>query len=258
MQQLTLGPGLVVGVALVTAAAAVISVVGALGHTRAVLTAVARAAVQLAAVSLVVGAVLGSVPLTLLFLTLMIAVAGRTAGRRLTSSRRWLWGLVPVLGGAAPVLGGLTAATVVPVAGAVLVPVGGILIGGAMTATTLAGRRANDELRSRRGEVEAALALGLPPRDAALLICRRPAAEALIPALDQTRSVGLVTLPGAFVGMLLGGAGPVQAGAVQLLVLAGLLTVEALSIVIVVQLVSLDCFVEPATGGARAAPSQPE
>ncbi|MFI6743032.1 ABC transporter permease [Nonomuraea sp. NPDC050451] len=32
-----------------------------------------------------------------------------------------------------------------------------------------------------------------------------------MPALDQTRTVGLVTLPNAFVGMLLGGASPAVA-----------------------------------------------
>jgi len=34
------------------------------------------------------------------------------------------------------------------------------------------------------------------------------AALALVPGLDQTRTVGLVTLPGAFVGVLLAGASP--------------------------------------------------
>jgi putative ABC transport system permease protein len=122
----------------------------------------------------------------------------------------------------------------VPIA---VVPVAGILIGGAMTATTLAGRRALDTLRTRHGEVEAALALGLGDRDAALLMLRPNAAEALLPALDQTRTVGLVTLPGAFVGVLLGGASPVEAGAAQLLVLVGLLAVETISVVVTVELV---------------------
>jgi putative ABC transport system permease protein len=60
--------------------------------------------------------------------------------------------------------------------------------------------------------------------------------------LDQTRSVGLVTLPGAFVGMLLGGASPLQAGAVQLLVLVGLLAVQALAVLLTVQLVATGRF----------------
>ncbi len=55
------------------------------------------------------------------------------------------------------------------------------------------------------------------------MVSRPAAAEALVPGLDQTRTVGLVALPGAFVGTLLGGASPVQAGAVQVLVLVALL-----------------------------------
>jgi putative ABC transport system permease protein len=60
----------------------------------------------------------------------------------------------------------------------------------------------------------------------------------LIPILDQTRTVGLVTLPGAFVGMLLGGASPIDAGAVQLFVLVALLAVEAIAVVLVAELVA--------------------
>jgi putative ABC transport system permease protein len=119
------------------------------------------------------------------------------------------------------------------------VPIAGILIGGAMTATSLAGRRALETLRARRGEYEAALALGFLRRDAVLLICRPSAGDALVPALDQTRTVGLVTLPGAFVGVLLGGATPVQAGATQVLVLIALLVVEAVAALVVLELIAL-------------------
>ena len=59
-----------------------------------------------------------------------------------------------------------------------------------------------------------------------------------MPALDQTRTVGLVTLPGAFVGMLLGGATPLAAGAVQLFVLVGILAVQAVAVAGTVELVA--------------------
>jgi putative ABC transport system permease protein len=61
---------------------------------------------------------------------------------------------------------------------------------------------------------------------------------ALVPALDQTRTVGLVTLPGAFVGVLLGSGNPVQAGAAQLLVLIGLLAAETIAVLITTELVA--------------------
>ena len=102
----------------------------------------------------------------------------------------------------------------------------------------LAGQRALDELRVRHGEMEAGLALGLPERDARLEIARPAAATALIPGLDQTRTVGLVTLPGAFVGMLIGGASPLLAGAVQLFVLVALLAVQAVAVTVVLELVA--------------------
>jgi putative ABC transport system permease protein len=62
-------------------------------------------------------------------------------------------------------------------------------------------------------------------------IARDAAAEALVPALDQTRTVGLVTLPGAFVGALLGGASAVGAARFQIVVLVGLLCAESITAV---------------------------
>ena len=39
--------------------------------------------------------------------------------------------------------------------------------------------------------------------------------SALIPTTDQTRTTGLVTLPGAFVGAIFGGVSPLEAGRFQ-------------------------------------------
>ncbi|MFB9428171.1 ABC transporter permease [Streptoalloteichus tenebrarius] len=204
---------------------------------RPVLWAAVRAVVQLAVVSTVVAVVLASLPLSAGFLLLMAVVATVTAARR-AKAARVLPVALAVLGGAVPALGLLLASGLVPPRGVAVVPLGGILIGGAMTATTLAARRALDVLEQRRGEYEAALALGFTEAEAARELVRLPAADALLPALDQTRTVGLVTLPGAFVGMVLGGAPAWEAGAVQLLVLLALLAVEAAAIAVVVELVA--------------------
>ena len=59
-----------------------------------------------------------------------------------------------------------------------------------------------------------------------------------MPVLDQTRTVGLVTLPGAFVGVLLGGGDPVQAGVTQLVVLVALLAIEAVAVLVTVEVVA--------------------
>jgi len=234
----TVGAGLAVTVSALTVVAAVIAMVGKLGVGRQIVIAAVRAVLQLAAVSLIIAAIVASLPLTLLFVAVMAAVASGTAGRRMTRTRSGWWAALPVLAGSTPVVVGLLAGGLVPTTGLAVIPVAGILIGGAMTATALAGRRALDEIRLRRGEVEAALSLGLSDRDAAMEICRPAAGQALMPALDQTRTVGVVTLPGAFVGMLLAGASPVDAGAVQLFVLVALLAVQTTAVVLVVELIA--------------------
>ncbi|MDI9919090.1 ABC transporter permease, partial [Rhodococcus sp. IEGM 1379] len=90
----------------------------------------------------------------------------------------------------------------------------------------------------RYGEVEAALSLGFSQRDARWEVARIAGADALLPGLDQTRTVGLVTLPGAFVGVLLATGSAVQAGAVQILVLAGLLLAQTCSVAVALELVA--------------------
>ncbi|NBE52929.1 ABC transporter permease [Streptomyces sp. YC537] len=224
--------------AAVVAALARLSVAEDRRRGREIVVAGLRAAVQLGVVALVIGYVVRSVPLLLGFLALMYAVATRTAGRRITDDRSWWWAAAPIGLGVAPVVAALLITGLVPLKGIALIPVTGILIGGALTATVLGGRRALDELRDRKGEVEAAMALGLTDAEARLLVARPAASDALLPGLDQTRTVGLVTLPGAFVGMLLGGASPVQAGAVQLFVLVALIAVQAVAVAVVLELVA--------------------
>jgi len=240
-----------------TAVTALIAIACCAGLTSAVLlavdrrlavavpTAAVRALVQLAAVALVVAAVWRSTGLSLLFVAVMAVVASVTAARRATRHRSGGWLAVAVVGGAAPVLAALVGCGLVPLDGAAIVPTGGILVGGAMTATGLAGRLALDELRDRREVWEGALALGLPVRTAGMLVVREPAARALLPALDQTRTVGTVSLPGTFVGLLLGGAPPVVAAGVQLVVLVALLLVEAVAIAVTVELVARGTVIRP-------------
>ncbi|TCP49251.1 putative ABC transport system permease protein [Tamaricihabitans halophyticus] len=201
-------------------------------------TAALRAVIQLGVVSAVLALALGSLPLSFAFLAVMAIVATATCASRAAAGRRGTWLCTAILAGTVPALAILLGTGAVPLAGSALVPMGGILIGGAMTATTLAARRVLAVLHDRHGEFEAALALGFAEPAAVRELVRGPAADALLPALDQTRTVGLVTLPGAFVGMLLAGAPAWQAGVVQLVVLLALLLVEALAIAVVIELVA--------------------
>ncbi len=234
-----LGPALAVLLTTFAGAAAVLVRLTGIARARDVLIVCARAVVQLAVVSLLIGFVLRSVGLTAAFIALMLLIATGNSAHRISGSYRlthW-WTVIPI---ALPVLVSLSlivASTVLPPAPIAVLPVAGIIIGGAMTATSLAGRRATEELHLRTGEYDAARALGLSRRESVGLIGTPAAALALVPVLDQTRTVGLVTLPGAFVGVLLAGADPLQAGTAQLLVLITLVLVQACATVLTVELV---------------------
>jgi putative ABC transport system permease protein len=232
------GWGLGAALLTLTVVAGVVAGVARLGVSRDLATASVRGVVQLAAVSAVVIAVVQHIGLAVAFVVVMFGVAAFTSARRITGHRSGFAACLPIAVGAFPVVMICVAFGAVPLTGIALVPVSGIVIGGTMAATSLAGRRALDELHARHGEYEAALSLGLLERDAALELTRGSARQALIPALDQTRTVGLVTLPGAFVGVLIGSGDPVQAGAAQVLVLVGLLAAESIAVALTVELVA--------------------
>jgi len=233
-----LGWGLGLALLLLLLVAAGSATLGQLGVGGQVVLASLRAVAQLAAVSWVIVFVARSLWLSSLFVLLMFSVGSWTSSRRLSrrGGGRAAW--MPIAAGSAPVLAVVLACGAVPLTGIAIVPIAGIIIGGAMTVTSLAGRRALDELATRHGEYEAGLSLGLLERDAAMEICRPAATQALVPPLDQTRTVGLVTLPGAFVGVLLGSGNPVQAGAAQLLVLIGLLAAEVVAVLLTLEMVA--------------------
>ena len=198
-----------------------------LGLSRELAVAAARAVVQLTAVGAVIVAIFEIPALAFAFVAVMLTTAAFTAGRRIKRLPRARLGAFAAI--AVPALtatGFLLAVGAFDVTPRAAVPTAGILIGGAMAATSLTGRRLTEELDSAHAEIEARLCLGDSAREALKPSIRRAIHTGLTPAIDQTRSVGLVTLPGAFVGLLLGGARPAEAASTQLVVLLSLLAVE--------------------------------
>ena len=225
--------------AVLVAVAVVASTIGRLGVERSYLTAAGRAVVQLGIVSSVIAAALGSVWWSLGFVLIMFSVASWTSLGRIRAPRtQGGWFAAAVAAGVLPVLVLILGSGVVPFNGAGVVPTSGIIIGGAMTAATLTGRRAYDELAGSFGSYEAALALGLPSAQAAFEVIQPTAKEALTPGLDQTRTVGLVTLPGAFIGVLLGGGTALEAGAAQVLVLIGLMATQGITTAVLLRFIA--------------------
>lgn len=200
--------------------------------------AVARAVVQLAVVAALLRGVLAAPWTVVLFVLLMLSTASFTSAGRLAE----LWhgrraAVAGVVCGAAAALLSVLVLGLVAFDTRHVIAVAGIVIGNAMSAATLAGRNYGRTARARRDEVEAWLSLGATPARATLEVGREAVRESLIPTMDQTRSTGLVTLPGAFVGALFGGASPVQAAEFQLVVLAGIALGMSVTALVVTRMV---------------------
>lgn len=212
----------------------VANIIGRIGVQRSVAWAAVRAIVQLAAVSLILAAALSHVATAIAFVCVMFGIAVYTTGKRtdVLRSGGWRWSALAMASGALPVLAVVFGFGVAPLNGPGIVPIASIIVGNMMTAHTLFGRRAFADLRNNIPTYEAALSIGLLRSDAIAMVTQPNLREALVPALDQTRTVGLVTLPGAFIGVLLGGGSPLQAGAAQVLVLVGVLAGQSLTIAV--------------------------
>ena len=126
-----------------------------------------------------------------------------------------------------------------------LVPVGGMVIGNAMTAAAVALNRLGDEMHDRSREIEATLALGATATQAATPILRRALRSGTITLIDSTKTTGLIFFPGTMVGMLLAGADPIDAVRLQLILLYALLGSVAIAAVLATTL-SYRSFFTPA------------
>ena len=206
------------------ALAIVLSRVQRLGLESELVVSVLRAIIQLGALTAVIHIVFDHLGLAGVFLVVMLAAAAYTSGRRLRGVSGALWLAAMTIGASALVAMSILFGTgVFPLEPQYLIPIGGMLIGNSMTAVSLAGARLRDEITDKTLEIESRLALGVPARVALRPYARRAAAASLIPTIDSTKNVGLIFLPGAFVGMMLAGASPTEAAEVQLVVLFMLL-----------------------------------
>jgi putative ABC transport system permease protein len=201
--------------------------------------AVARSFIQLTAIGYVIDAIFASDELlwVVLLLGVMVLFGAFTARGRATRVPRAFWPLLLALAIAATATLALVLVLgVFPTEARYLVPVGGMVIGNAMTASAVALNRLGDEIHDAAGRIEATLALGATATQAIRPITRRSLRSGMIPLIDSTKTTGLIFFPGTMVGMLLAGASPVDAVRLQLVLLYVLLGAVALSTLLAVLL----------------------
>ncbi|WP_431798846.1 ABC transporter permease [Halobacillus andaensis] len=110
-----------------------------------------------------------------------------------------------------------------------VIPMSGMVIGNSMVAMGLALERMKNEFKENNGRLLAALSLGAKPKTASKLIVQKTLNAALIPNVDQLKTIGLVQLPGMMTGLILGGVEPVMAIKYQLVISLSIFSSVSLS-----------------------------
>ena len=188
--------------------------------------AVARSFVQLTAIGYVIKVIFDqdTIWLVLALLTVMVVFGAFTARARARKVPDAFWPLLIALTLAAiTTLGLVVALGIFDPKPRYLVPVGGMVIGNAMTASAVALNRLGDDIADSRALIEATLALGATAHEAANPILRRSLRSGMITLVDSTKTTGLIFFPGTMVGMLIAGAAPADAVRLQLILLYTLL-----------------------------------
>jgi len=185
-----------------------------------------RSFIQLTAIGYVIKLIFEADTLALVFalLAVMVVFGALTARSRAKKVPDAFWPLLIALAIAGTsTLGLVVALGVFEATARYLVPVGGMVIGNAMTASAVALNRLGDEMADSRERIEATLALGATAQEAAAPTVRRALRSGMITLVDSTKTTGLIFFPGTMVGMLLAGANPTDAVRLQLILLYTLL-----------------------------------
>jgi len=191
---------LLTGLAQVAAATALAAVVLGLSYVRELDLerelggAFVRGFVQVVAMGALIG-VLFSIPLAYsgLLLAAMVAYAAWESRKRGNGvPRAFRVSLTGIALGSSVVIVTMVAAGAIDATVRNLVPVGGMIIANAMKTNSLALDRFKSEVDSNRGEIEALLAIGVPPRAAVSEYVTESVRASLIPVVDAMRTLGVV------------------------------------------------------------------
>lgn len=175
--------------------------------------------------------------LVILTLVIMILVGGHTAQRRTKSgSKGFVIALFSIGIGTFLTLGLMLFLRIISFQPKYVIPLAGMTVGNCMNAAALALDRLDAEIKSRKNQIEVALALGATSKVAIQNSYRITIRTALMPITNLMKIVGLVQLPGAMVGMILAGANPLSAVKLQIIVVYMLMGACSITAVLVTKL----------------------
>ena len=212
----------ILGALALVSVAALISNRQKVGLEKDMITAVIRAFFQLIAIGYALEFIFASRgPFwILLVMAAMVGIAGYTSGKRGRGvPGSYSVATAAVSAGAVCTVGSLLLLKVFPFEPRYIIPIAGMIIGNSMTVCGLVMSRLRDDIKLQRIQIEAALALGATRKQAVSGQLRRAMATGMTPIVDNTKTVGLISLPGAMTGMILAGASALEAVQLQIIVM---------------------------------------
>ena len=110
-----------------------------------------------------------------------------------------------------------------------MIPVGGMIISNAMVALGLCYRQMTSDYKNKREEVETKLSLGASVLVASKGIIRESIKTGMLPTIDSTKTLGIVSLPGMMTGLIIAGTSPIFAVRFQIMVTFMMLSTTSIS-----------------------------
>ncbi|MGX8699882.1 MULTISPECIES: ABC transporter permease [unclassified Caproiciproducens] len=196
------------------------------------LISVIRAVIQLFAVGYVLQFIfrLRNPAVTTLIVLFMIFNAAFNAAKRGKGIKNGiLISFLSILVGAGATLSVLVLSGAVRYEANQIIPISGMIISNAMVAIGLCYRQLTGDFKSRRNEVEIKLSLGADLLPASMDILRDSIRTGMVPTIDSTKTLGIVSLPGMMTGLILAGISPLMAIRYQIMVTFMLLSTTAIS-----------------------------
>jgi putative ABC transport system permease protein len=118
----------------------------------------------------------------------------------------------------------------------VAIPITGMILGNAINGIALSLDRLYSEVQANRDEIEALLAVGARPWEAASDQAREALRAGMTPTINSLMVVGVVSLPGMMTGQILGGVDPLEAVRYQIVVMLMITTAVAIGAMILIAL----------------------
>ncbi|MFA5527123.1 MAG: ABC transporter permease [Peptostreptococcales bacterium] len=111
-----------------------------------------------------------------------------------------------------------------------MIPLGGMIIGNAMTGVTLGLKAFTENVESQKLKIDSLLNLGVSPKKILLPYANNALETALLPTINGMLGMGIVSLPGMMTGQILSGTLPTTAITYQISIMIAICTSVCLTV----------------------------